>query len=173
MCFNDQVDGDLVAAVPAQRANRTRGRAQARTRGGGQQQSGTRLRRLPPRPIISREAMTINTLDEACQRTGEALNGLDYALIGGAACILMGAPPTTKDLDIVVPDNRKRRTASRLAEHPNFGMSQHRNETWFTSSHNTNHNFDILAAKDIQQALDRNMDPKTGIQNWLPLSVTC
>jgi hypothetical protein len=34
-------------------------------------------------------------------------------------------------------------------------MSQHGNETWFTSSHNTNHNFDILAAKDIQQAFDR------------------
>src|SRR3954452_23325339 len=106
MCFKGQADGDLVAAVPAQRADRTGGRAQAGTKGGGQQQSGTMLRRLPPpRPLTSREAMTIDTLDEACRRTGEALNGLDYALIGGAACVLMGAPRTTKHLDIRVPDN--------------------------------------------------------------------
>jgi hypothetical protein len=49
--------------------------------------------------------MTIETLGEACRRTGEALSGLDDALIGGAACILMGAQRTTKDLDILVPDN--------------------------------------------------------------------
>jgi len=116
MCFKGQVDGDVVAAISAQRADRTGGRAQAGTKGDGQQQSGIMLRRLPPpRPLTSREAMTINTLNEACRRTVEALNGLDYALIGCAACILMGAPRTTKDLDILVSDNQKRRTASKLA----------------------------------------------------------
>jgi hypothetical protein len=95
--------------------------------------------------------MAIETLGEACRRTWEALSGLDCVLIGGAACILVGAQHTTKDLDILVPDDQRGRS---LAEQPNFKTSPRGNETWFTSSRDTHHKLGIIAAKDVQQAFD-------------------
>jgi len=79
---------------------------------------------------------------------------IPYAVIGGVACIVLGSPRPTKDLDIVVPDGKAAEAATLLAATGHFGTETTqtgRRRAWFHASLHRNYNLDVLEPHDIGQ----------------------
>lgn len=103
----------------------------------------------------------------------KTLSDVPYAIIGGVACIVLGSPRPTKDLDIVVPDGRAAEAAALLAATGAFGTEvSHtgRRRTWYHASQHRNYNLDILEPHDINQSFTSTGGvPKTILANGYPV----
>lgn len=100
-------------------------------------------------PAISLQQINAQTITEACRATGQALNNEPYALIGGAACSLLGSRRGTCDIDIVVLDGRKRAVVSQLDNLPEFGVEEGSMRTWYNASNGNHYNLDIMEPSTI------------------------
>ena len=85
---------------------------------------------------------------------GQVLRGQPYALIGGAACSLLGSQRGTADLDILVPEGQKRATQLLLADAPTFGYDAQTRQTWFNAPNGNYHNIDVMAGSRVGTVLD-------------------
>jgi len=102
-------------------------------------------------PAISLQQMNVQTITEACRATGQALSNEPYALIGGAACSLLGSRRGTYDIDIVVLDGRKRAVVSQLDNLPEFGVERGSMRTWYNASNGNHYNLDVMEPSTIHQ----------------------
>ena len=57
-------------------------------------------------PLGSYEVGDVGRIRDAAQAIGKAFRDNHYAIIGGAACTLLGSTRTTVDVDVVVPTGK-------------------------------------------------------------------
>ncbi|KAH9215534.1 hypothetical protein DL95DRAFT_523215 [Leptodontidium sp. 2 PMI_412] len=57
---------------------------------------------------------------KAAQAVGFFLGGQVYAIVGGAACVLLGSTRATEDVDIVVPQGATKETRQRLKDQAEY-----------------------------------------------------
>lgn len=73
-------------------------------------------------------------ITRAAIAVAQALAGLPYAIVGGAACLLLGAERTTTDVDVVVPAGGIVSARSRLAKAPGFVVHKQTRHTVYAGS---------------------------------------
>ena len=95
--------------------------------------------------------MDSRILKEACHDTGRALNDSTYAVIGGAACSMLGSSRGTHDIDIVVPDGTKPAAISALRSSRAFGVEPGSQRIWYNASDGRHYNLDIIESSSIYQ----------------------
>jgi hypothetical protein len=120
--------------------------------GGGGEDSGV--------PLISLSNMPHSVLFDGCCQIAKALKGSSYALIGGAACSLLGSRRGTYDIDIIVPTGQRGRTVELLGRSKKFGVEPGATRTWFNSSNDTHYNVDVMEPGQIYQKFDRKTETR-------------
>ncbi|CCX05080.1 Similar to hypothetical protein ASPNIDRAFT_45694 [Aspergillus niger ATCC 1015]; acc. no. EHA21063 [Pyronema omphalodes CBS 100304] len=76
----------------------------------------------------------LTTLNEAARAVGVAMAGMTYAVVGGAACNLLGSTRATEDVDFVVPRGATAEARSLLRKTPGFTVEPRTNHTYYQSS---------------------------------------
>lgn len=106
--------------------------------------------------LISKRKMRRDITLDACQRIARAMNGSRYALVGGAACIALGARRATADLDIIVPQGRKKAIQRMIAQQDGFGEHPISNVPWIRANDGECHTVDVIEPGSIYAIFDRN-----------------
>jgi hypothetical protein len=103
-----------------------------------QAQQSDKQSSLVPQPLGSPEGdrlKRIRSIIRAAHAIGKTLGDNHYAIIGGAACTLLGSPRITDDVDIVVPAGKIPAARSLLrAETELFDVDKRTRHTWFKGS---------------------------------------
>ena len=72
---------------------------------------------------------------EAAAAIAHSLDDVVYAIVGGAACSILGSPRLTSDVDIVVPRGETRDTRRKLKDDPaHFDVEKRTLHTYYRSS---------------------------------------
>ena len=82
---------------------------------------------LPPPSDV--EAVRI-----AAETVGKILGDRTYAIVGGAACALLGSPRTTTDVDIVIPRGQTLETRKLFRDQESFVVEKGTLHTYFLGS---------------------------------------
>lgn len=157
MCFSDgkNPDHELQPIRPAPQPQR---------RAGNAPRAPAVQRPAAARVAIDQSTMEDSILLNACESCQSALRGNDFAILGGAALKLLGSPRNTADIDLLVPDGRKKATIAALRSHSDFGADSGSlmKRMWYTDSRGRNHNIDILEPSMI----GGRFDPRKDILNF-------
>lgn len=174
MCFSESSDGHQVP--PRQRPTPQTGRTRtARAQPGriqgpqGQHvpQVAVPLRQI--RPPMTQGHISPEALSYISRVIDYRLRDLKYAIIGGAACFLLGSSRLTHDLDIIVLNGTKKAAMARLASDTEvFGTAQ--GGIWVKTD-GKRYNLDIMEPQQIGQVFNGNEIVKVQGVNVLHPSV--
>jgi hypothetical protein len=155
MCFGSTNDGRRTDTRPSQHRMTPQGGARPARRA----QPFPSEHLPPPRnpkttPSLSLENMSQAIIQEASAATRD-ITSTRYAIIGGCAIKILGADRGTKDIDLLVPNEKKRlaKQDMRRSEHFWVGDSSDRRQM-FKASNKKAYNVDILQPKDIGLSAD-------------------
>ncbi|KAE9368025.1 hypothetical protein N431DRAFT_429268 [Stipitochalara longipes BDJ] len=76
----------------------------------------------------------VEAVRAAAEAVGKILGGRSYAIVGGAACALLGSSRTTTDVDIVVPRGETRETRKLFRGQEEFFVETGTLHTYFQST---------------------------------------
>lgn len=97
----------------------------------------------------------------AATALGNALISCEkYAVVGGAACALLGSTRTTQDIDVVVPRGATVSTRQLLRSSHDFLVEARTNHTWYRAQTTTPVQIEILAPPVLFQ---ENFDQQTEV----------
>ena len=155
MCFSGESDRRQAPPRPrpAGQAGRTQaGRAQvtrpaAAARG---QRPDVQIPLRQMRPRMSRGHIPPDSLPYIARVIDYQLGNLKYAIIGGAACFLLGSTRMTRDFDIIVRDGLKKEAMAMLARNRElFGSAQE--GMWVNTEDGGRYNLDVIEPSQIHQ----------------------
>ncbi|KAN0095131.1 hypothetical protein V8E51_015842 [Hyaloscypha variabilis] len=75
----------------------------------------------------------VEAVRTAAEAVGKILGDTTYAIVGGAACALLGSPRTTTDIDIVVPRGQTVETRKLFRDQEGFVVEKGTLHTYFRS----------------------------------------
>lgn len=81
----------------------------------------------------------------AAAAVASAMESECYALVGGAACTMLGSPRITMDVDFVVPQGQTRAARSKLRNNPAFQVEARTNHTYYVQAGSNPVEIEILA----------------------------
>ena len=155
MCFSGESDRQQEPPRPwptTQVGSRQTGRAQsarpAATRSARRPDVQIPLRQM--RPPMSRGHIPPDVLPYIARVIDYQLGNLKYAIIGGAACFLLGSTRLTHDFDIIVLDGTKKSAMAKLSQNKElFGSAQ--GGIWVNTEDGGRYNLDVIEPRQIRQ----------------------
>lgn len=86
-------------------------------------------------PATTSAKPTVEQVRSAAQKVGSVLGSTKYAVVGGAACSMLGSSRVTEDVDFVVPRNGTVSVKNQLkAEAASFSVDPRTRHTYFQST---------------------------------------